>query len=126
MASQRKRDMETYFRYVPHIEREHYESMGWTVVKGALEGTHHGRHAVLMTATTDTIKKHEHIEDTKVLCDLELYVGDLMGEVIDTIGRCGDEGYLSKSHVAMLTEMAIELAEQWEEDLEMDRRAKND
>ena len=118
--------METYFRYVRHDEVEHYETMGWAVIKGALENTHHGEYAVLTTATTDTIKKHEHIEETKVLCDLELYIGDLLGEVIDTIGRCGDEGYLSKKHTAMLIEMATELAEQWEEDLEMDRRAKND
>ena len=117
--------METYFRYVVHQEIEHYRSMGWEVVD-SMRDSHHGRHAVLMKATDGTIVNKEQKARTKEIGDLELYVGDLMGEVIETIGRCGEEGYLSKDHTMMLTDMAIELAEQWEEDLEQDRRAKSD
>jgi len=35
------------FMYVPHAEIPAYLADGWTQTK-ALEGTHHGRHAVLM------------------------------------------------------------------------------
>ena len=117
--------METYFRYVPHQEVERYKSVGWEIVD-SMSDSHHGRYAVLMRATEGTIVNEEQKAKTKAIGDLELYVGDLMGEVIETIGRCGEEGYLTKEHTLMLTELAIELAEQWEEDLEQDRRAKSD
>ena len=116
--------MEIYFRYVQHREIEAFKRRGWEIVDD-MHDSHHGRHAVLMKATDQTLAPEDR-EATKKIGDLELYVGDLMGEVIETIGRCGEEGYLSKQHTMMLTDLAIELAEQWEEDLEMDRRAKND
>ena len=117
--------METYFRYVPLKDIESFKAKGWVVVDN-MQDTHHGRHAVLMKATDNTIVEKEEKEKVKAIGDLELYVGDLMGEVIETINRCGEEGYLTKQHAMMLTELAIELSEQWEEDLEQDRRAKND
>ena len=56
--------------------------------------------------------------------DMELYIGDLMGEVIDVIARLGEEDYIGVKTSHMLMELAIELAEQLEEDVESHRRAK--
>lgn len=38
---------ERLFRYVKHEDVAEYESMGW-IKHSALDGTHHGDHAVLM------------------------------------------------------------------------------
>lgn len=38
---------EGQFRYVPHHKVEDYFALGWMILND-MQGTHHGRHAVIM------------------------------------------------------------------------------
>lgn len=63
-------------------------------------------------------------DSPKMITDLEMLVGDVCGDLLDVIERCKEADYLSHQHALFLMDMAIELTEQFEEDLESHRRSK--